>query len=178
MLTAGSLRLENDLDTAVVLVPEDLVSVRGLFQRQVMGGEADHAERVAAVAHHGHQVVDPALVARCATSASLPLVSMDAERAARQIIGAVRHRRAEVILTPAAQLVSRVAGLAPGLTSDALHLVQRLALPAPPGQAAQGGEPVPGHDLEPTLPRKAFDRMITLGRAAATRFTSGRSYLA
>ena len=94
---------------------------------------------------------------------------MDAERAARQIIGAVRQRRAEVILTPAAQLVSRVAGLAPGLTSEVLHLVQR---------PLQGGEPVPGHDLEPTLSRKAFDRMITLGRAAATRFTSGRTYLA
>ena len=38
--------------------------------------------------------------------AKVPL-SMDAERAARQIIGAVRQRRAEVILTPTAQLVSR-----------------------------------------------------------------------
>ena len=105
-----------------------------------------------------------------ALGASLPLVSMDAERAARQIIGAVRQRRAEVILTPAAQLVSRVAGLAPGLTSEVLHLVQRLALPAPPGQAARGGEPVPGHELNPALPRKAFDRLTTLGRAAADRF--------
>ena len=58
-----------------------------------------------------------------ALGASLPLISMDAERAARQIIGAVRQRRAEVILTPAAQLISRIAGLAPGLTSDALQLV-------------------------------------------------------
>jgi NAD(P)-dependent dehydrogenase (short-subunit alcohol dehydrogenase family) len=105
-----------------------------------------------------------------ALGASLPLVSMDAERAVRQIIGAVRQRRPEIILTPAAQLVSRAAGLAPGLTSEVLHLVQRLALPAPPGQAAQGGEPVPGHELDPTLPRKAFDRLTTLGRAAATRF--------
>jgi short-subunit dehydrogenase len=105
-----------------------------------------------------------------ALGASLPLVSMDAERAARQIIGAVRQRRAEVILTPAAQLVSRVAGLAPGLTGEVLHLVQRLALPAPPGPAAQGGEPVPGHELNPALPRKAFDRLTTLGRAAAARF--------
>ena len=84
--------------------------------------------------------------------ASLPLVSMDAERAARQIIAAVRQRRAEIILTPAGQLVSRAAGLAPGLTSEILHLVQRLALPAPPGQAAQGGEPVPAHDLDPAQP--------------------------
>jgi short-subunit dehydrogenase len=75
-----------------------------------------------------------------ALGASLPLISMDAERAARQIIGAVRQRRAEVILTPAAQLISRIAGLAPGLTSDALHLVQRLALPAPAG-AVHGSRP-------------------------------------
>src|SRR5256886_8613131 len=102
--------------------------------------------------------------------ASLPLISMDAERAARQIIRAVRERRAEIILTPAAQLISRIAGLAPGLTSEVLHLVQRLAFPVPPGQSAQGGEPVPGHELKPALPRKAFDRLTTLGRAAATRF--------
>jgi short-subunit dehydrogenase len=102
--------------------------------------------------------------------ASLPLVSMDAERAARQIIGAVRQRRAEVILTPAAQLVSRIAGLAPGLTSEVLYLVQRLALPAPPGHAGQGDKPIPGRELNPALPRKAFNRLTSLGRAAASRF--------
>ena len=64
--------------------------------------------------------------------ASLPLISMDAERAARQIIAAVRQRRAEIILTPAGQLVSRAAGIVPGLTSEILHLVQRLALPDRP----------------------------------------------
>jgi NAD(P)-dependent dehydrogenase (short-subunit alcohol dehydrogenase family) len=109
-----------------------------------------------------------------ALGASLPLVSMDAERAARQIIGAVRQRRAEVILTPAAQLISRIAGLAPGLTSDALHLVQRLALPAsagPPTDHAQdSGEGTPGHALNPAVSRKAFDRLTALGRAAASRF--------
>ena len=102
--------------------------------------------------------------------ASLPLVSMDAERAARQIIGAVRQRRPEIILTPVAQLVSRVTGLAPGLTSEVLHLVQRLALPDPPGQSARGDQPVPGQELSPALPRKAFDRLTVLGRAAASRF--------
>ena len=109
-----------------------------------------------------------------ALGASLPLISMDAERAARQIIGAVRHRRAEVILTPAAQLISRIAGLTPGLTSDALHLVQRLALPAPAGpptdHAQDSGEGTPGHALNPAVGRKAFDRLTALGRAAASRF--------
>ena len=109
-----------------------------------------------------------------ALGASLPLIAMDAERAARQIIGAVRHRRAEVILTPAARLISRIAGLAPGLTSDALHLVQQLALPAPARQptdpAQDSGEGTPGHALNPAVSRKAFDRLTALGRAAASRF--------
>ena len=109
-----------------------------------------------------------------ALGASLPLISMDAERAARQIIGAVRQRRAEVMLTPAAQLISRIAGLTPGLTSGALHQVQRLALPAPAGPptdpAQDTSEGIPGHALNPAVSRKAFDRLTTLGRAAASRF--------
>jgi short-subunit dehydrogenase len=107
--------------------------------------------------------------------ASLPLVSMDAERAARQIIAAVRQRRAEIILTPAGQLVSRAAGIVPGLTSEILHLVQRLALPAPsaePGAAA--ADEAQGHELRPALGKKTFDRLTTLGQAAASRFNERR----
>ncbi|HET9969383.1 MAG TPA: SDR family NAD(P)-dependent oxidoreductase [Streptosporangiaceae bacterium] len=106
--------------------------------------------------------------------ASMPLLSMDAERAARQIIGAIRERRAEIILTPAGQVVSRVAGLAPGLTSGVLHLGQRLALPGPSGAATAGGEGTPGQDLEPAFSRKAFDRLTALGRTAAARFNERR----
>jgi short-subunit dehydrogenase len=107
--------------------------------------------------------------------ASLPLVSMDAERAARQIIAAVRQRRAEVILTPAGQLVSRVAGIVPGLTSEILHLVQRLALPAPPGEPGSAvADEAQGHDLRPAIGKKAFDRLTTLGQAAANRFNERR----
>jgi short-subunit dehydrogenase len=107
--------------------------------------------------------------------ASLPLVSMDAERAARQIIAAVRQRRAEIILTPAGQLVSRAAGIVPGLTSEILHLVQRLALPAPPGEpGAAVADEAQGHDLRPAMGNKTFDRLTTLGRAAASRFNERR----
>ena len=96
---------------------------------------------------------------------------MDAEPTARQIIEAVRARRAEIILTPAGQLVSWVAGLAPGLTSEVLHLVQQLTLPTPAGQPARGtGGGIPGHALNPALARKAFDCLTALGRAAAGRF--------
>src|SRR5690348_1578878 len=110
-----------------------------------------------------------------ALGASLPLVSMDAERAARQIIGAVRQRRAEIILTPAGQLVSRAAGIVPGLTSEILHLVQRLALPDPPGEPGSlVADEAEGHDLRPAMGKKTFDRLTTLGQAAASRFNERR----
>jgi short-subunit dehydrogenase len=114
-----------------------------------------------------------------ALGASLPLVSMDAERAARQIITAVRQRRAEIILTPAGQVAARAAGVAPGLTGGILHLAQRLALPAPPGRArtpATGAEDqdTPGYGLNPALPGKVFDFLTALGRAAASRFNERR----
>ena len=105
--------------------------------------------------------------------ASLPLVSMGAERAARQIIAAVRQRRAEIILTPAGQLVSRAAGIVPGLTSEILHLVQRLALPSGEPGAAVSDE-AQGHELRPAMGKKAFDRLTTLGQAAASRFNERR----
>jgi short-subunit dehydrogenase len=107
--------------------------------------------------------------------ASLPLVSMDAERAARQIIAAVRQRRAEIILTPAGQLVSRVAGIVPGLTTEILHQVQRLALPAPSGEpGATVANEAQGHELRPAMGKKTFDRLTSLGQAAASRFNERR----
>jgi short-subunit dehydrogenase len=117
-----------------------------------------------------------------ALGASLPLLSMDAERAARRIIEAVRRRRPEIILTPAGQVVSRLAGLAPGLTGRALHLAQQLALPAPGGSlgassAGEGDQGIPGHELNPALPKQAFDRLTVLGRAAANRFNERRGRL-
>jgi NAD(P)-dependent dehydrogenase (short-subunit alcohol dehydrogenase family) len=106
-----------------------------------------------------------------ALGASLPFISMDAERAARQIIGAVRRRQPEIILTAAGQVVSRVTGLAPGLTSEVLHLVQRLMLPVPAGAgSAADGEGTPGQDLDPAFSRKVFDRLTAMGRTAADRF--------
>ena len=116
-----------------------------------------------------------------ALGASLPLLSMDAERAARQIIEAVRARRAEIILTPAGQLVSRVAGLAPGLTSEVLHLVQQLTLPAPAGQRASRNrrrdprpcaDPGPGQEglRPPDRPRPGCGRPLQRAAPGSTAF--------
>jgi short-subunit dehydrogenase len=61
-----------------------------------------------------------------AISDSLPGVSMDAERAARQIVDACRHGDAEVVLSLPAQAVSVLQGLAPGLVADLLGLANHL----------------------------------------------------
>jgi short-subunit dehydrogenase len=61
---------------------------------------------------------------------TLPLVSISAERAARKIVRAVKQGRSEIIITPQARLLATAHGVAPGLVSDALSLVNRL-LPSP-----------------------------------------------
>ena len=82
---------------------------------------------------------------------------------ARQIVNAICARRAEIILTPAGQVISRVAGLFPGLTSQLLHLVQQLVLQELARRGGAAG--TPGHDLDPALPRKAFDRLTAWGQS-------------
>jgi NAD(P)-dependent dehydrogenase (short-subunit alcohol dehydrogenase family) len=98
--------------------------------------------------------------------ASLPLISMDAERAARQIVAGMAARRPEVLLTPAAQVVGRLAGLAPEITAAVLHAAQDAMLPA----ADSDGEAVPGRQLRPALPSALFGVLTSLGRSAAARF--------
>jgi short-subunit dehydrogenase len=63
-------------------------------------------------------------------SATLPVVAMNAERAARRIVSAVRRGAAEIVLTPQAKAAVIVHGIAPGLTSNVLGLLNR-ALPGP-----------------------------------------------
>src|SRR5207302_479679 len=65
-------------------------------------------------------------------SDALPVSSMKAERAARQIICACKHGDAEVVLSVQAKLAVKFHGLFPGLTADLLSLVNRF-LPAPGG---------------------------------------------
>lgn len=61
----------------------------------------------------------------------VPLLATDPERAARRIVQAVDDRRRTLLLGPLAQVVGRVAALAPGVTGLVLDGVNRL-LPAPP----------------------------------------------
>jgi short-subunit dehydrogenase len=81
--------------------------------------------------------------------AGLPFVSMPAARAAREIVRAAADGRAEIILTPQAQIAARMMGLFPSFTQTLLHL-SNLALPGPgQGDSAQleEGRKVRGREL-------------------------------
>ncbi|MEW2407814.1 SDR family NAD(P)-dependent oxidoreductase [Streptomyces griseoviridis] len=73
--------------------------------------------------------------------AGAPLVSMDADRAARRIVDAVVRRRTRLVLTPAAKAAQLAHGVAPALTTRLTAVATRL-LPAPGGDGAlrQGHE--------------------------------------
>lgn len=73
---------------------------------------------------------------------SLPILSIDARRAARQIIAACKHGDAEVVLTLPGKLAVLFHGIFPGLTADLLGAVNFL-LPEPGGigtNRAKGSE--------------------------------------
>lgn len=63
---------------------------------------------------------------------SLPAISMDAEKAAREIVKSCIAGDAEVILSLPAKVAARLHGLFPGLTQDMLGLMNRF-LPGPGG---------------------------------------------
>lgn len=105
-------------------------------------------------------------------AASLPPLSMDADRAAQRIVSAMRERKPEVILTPVAQVVARGAALVPGLTARVMHATAAL-LPGPETGPEAGprhrSSKARGERLTPAMSQKLFDRLTTLGRAAARR---------
>jgi len=93
--------------------------------------------------------------------ATMPMLSMDARRAARKIAAAVRAGRAEIILTPHAKLLAAFHGLFPGLTAGALGALNRCL---PTGTAA---ERHPGSESRPLEGKSVVTR---LGPKAAVRF--------
>lgn len=100
-----------------------------------------------------------------ALGASLPLVSMNAERAARQIVQATKRGQAERILSVPANVLGRFHGLFPGTTANLLGMVNR-ALPAPDGSDSTS---VPGIAVQQRQRSPLFDVLTTLGRTAAQR---------
>jgi NAD(P)-dependent dehydrogenase (short-subunit alcohol dehydrogenase family) len=89
--------------------------------------------------------------------AGIPLVSMDARRAARRIVSAVERRKVRLVLTPAAKAADKAHGLAPVLTARLSHGAARL-LPAAEGEP----ELRPGIDVEASAPRTVGQRIRAL----------------
>ena len=98
---------------------------------------------------------------------SLAFVSMDAERAARQIVAAARRGQAEKILSLPALLLSLFHGVFPGTTSNLLGLVNRLILPKPAGGGAALAR---GMDVHARMDSRLLDAVLTGTTKAAERF--------
>jgi NAD(P)-dependent dehydrogenase (short-subunit alcohol dehydrogenase family) len=97
-------------------------------------------------------------------SATLPLISIDADRAARQAVSSIVSGSAERFITPQASLLARLNGLFPEAMSAALTLFDRLL----PGADPKHTQTETGRHLESThgfLYRAA----TLLGRRAARR---------
>ena len=97
---------------------------------------------------------------------SLPLASMDAERAARQIVRALRRGESERVLSIPATLLARFHGLFPGLTADIMALVNRLLLPGESDDRAA----VRGLAVQPAAEGPVLKSLTSMGQAAARRF--------
>jgi NAD(P)-dependent dehydrogenase (short-subunit alcohol dehydrogenase family) len=86
------------------------------------------------------------------------LTSMDAQRAGRRVVDALRHGDPEVILSVQAQIASRLHALAPGLVQRMLGIVNRLL----PGSGGIGTARAPGSRSEsaaaPSILTRASDR--------------------
>jgi short-subunit dehydrogenase len=98
--------------------------------------------------------------------ATLPLISISAESAARKIVSAIRHYRAEVTLSPQAKALAVIHGVAPGLTSNLMGAVNRV-LPS-----SQGDPSIryTGTESE-TVVTRSF--VTQLGRRAARNLNQG-----
>jgi len=106
-------------------------------------------------------------------SATLPFLSMGAERAARQIVRAVRAGRPEKILSTQAVVLARANGVLPGVVPNILSIANRLLPAGTPDRDSM----ITGAQAEASK-GTLFRAMTTLGRRAAERlnenFESGR----
>jgi NAD(P)-dependent dehydrogenase (short-subunit alcohol dehydrogenase family) len=97
-------------------------------------------------------------------SATLPVLAMDAGRAARRITRSIQYGKSEKFLTPHAKLLAGLHGISPGFVTDALGYVNRLLPSSSGGQHSA----VRGADVEDQQPE--WWRAATwLGRRAASQ---------
>jgi short-subunit dehydrogenase len=102
-----------------------------------------------------------------ALGSSLPLFSMNAERAARQIVQATKRGQAERTLSLQAILLERFHGLFPGTTANLLHFVNRLL---PTADRADKIPTVRGAALQQRTESGTLRVLTSLGRTSARQF--------
>jgi short-subunit dehydrogenase len=98
---------------------------------------------------------------------SLPLITIDAERAARQIVEATKRGEAERILSIPANILARLHGIAPATSSTILSAINRFVLPDPDGAQR---EAVSGAEVQDRLDSDAQRAATELGHRAAAEF--------
>jgi NAD(P)-dependent dehydrogenase (short-subunit alcohol dehydrogenase family) len=101
-----------------------------------------------------------------ALGASLPVISMDAERAARQIVDSVKRGDAERILSLPATALSLFHGVFPGTTANILGVVNRI-LPRGNGAAAEMSL---GMEVQDRMHSTVLMVLTGWGLSAAKRF--------
>ena len=112
--------------------------------------------------------------------ATLPLISMDAARAARQVVDAAAHGDRERTLSVPATLAAFLHGLAPATITRLLGITNRLlpASDAAPsnmlhshrnGGAASSTIRVRGREVQQHIDSSLLDRLTAMGAAAADR---------
>jgi hypothetical protein len=94
---------------------------------------------------------------------SLPLLSIDAEKAAARVVKAALRNEPELILSLPANAAVRTAGMAPGLLSHALGLTARI-LPSSPVSTPTAS--VPGSALDSAETSSVSKSVKTLGNRA------------
>ncbi len=104
-------------------------------------------------------------------SATSPLIAMGAERAARQIVRAVKRGEAERILSVPAAVLARFHGLFPGLTADLLSFADRFLLPSAEGGASELSR---GRELEERTHSRILGALTALGQSAPPRDTTSK----
>ena len=101
-----------------------------------------------------------------APAASLPLLSVDAGRAARRIVDGVLCGRPMVVLTPMAWIGIRFRGLAPATTTRLMGLANRLLPGASDGNGRHLSD---GSTAREQLSSRTVHALTVLGRRAADR---------
>jgi NAD(P)-dependent dehydrogenase (short-subunit alcohol dehydrogenase family) len=99
-----------------------------------------------------------------ALSSALPILTLDAERAAAQVVRAARRGQAEADLGWWAPWAARFHGVFPGTTATLLGAINRV-LPEYSGDRTG----VRGVEAEARLHSRMFDRATALGRRSANR---------